>query len=89
MVILLSREVPGRKLILLFFGDLKKACLYTFSCEAPIISDVAEVNPIVTGREIRSTNAPNLKSAIMNSTIPARKHKRTAKFGPEIPPRPV
>ena len=52
-----------------------------------MIRAVADVNPIVTGNEIRSTNAPNLSSAIINSTIPAKKHNKIAKCGPDIPPR--
>lgn len=58
-----------------------------FNCDAPIIIAVADVKPIVTGSEIKSTKAPSFRSAIRSSTIPARKQRRTAKFGPAIPPK--
>lgn len=56
-----------------------------FNCDAPIINAVADVKPIVTGREIKSTKAPSFRSAIISSTTPERKHRSTAKLGPAIP----
>lgn len=50
-----------------------------FNCDTPMITAVAEVNPTVTGSEIRSTRAPNRRKAIRHSTMPEKKHKRIAK----------
>lgn len=54
-----------------------------------MITAVADVNPTVTGNEIRSTSAPNFKNDINICTIPERKHSKIAKCGPDSPPSEV
>lgn len=42
-------------------ADLKLRPNNPFSCETAIITDVAEVNPTVTGTDMKSINTPGTK----------------------------
>lgn len=51
------------------FEDFNLMPRRPLSCVVPIITDVAEVNPTVTGIEIKSTNTPRMQIFSLHKNI--------------------